>query len=394
MRFELFVALRYLFARRKQAFIYIISAMSVLGVAIGVAALVVVLGVYNGFTTDIRDKILGANAHIIVSGSAGGAHRAAFGCGLRKNARRRSPRTLRHGGCAPAHQRHSRRRRLHPLPLRGRHVVLPERRQRRRPAGYRPQDRAGRPDHAGQPEQRQRRGPERFRGGRAARRAHRQGTGAAPRLGRGQPRQPPFAFRTKDHRRFPAPHPSLQGCGHFPDRHVRIRFVARVHLPCGGARSAGPAFRSDFRHRGHRQGRIQGRYRGRRPPKGARPAGFRPDMDGYERQSLRCVEARKNRHVHPAGDGRPHRLLLHRHHAGHAGHGKDARHRHPDVHGRDQGDDPPDLHASGHDHRRGGHLARLCARHRAGAPPPTIPIHQTSTGGLYAGSPAHPAQLG
>ena len=54
MRFELFVALRYLFARRKQAFIYIISAMSVLGVAIGVAALVVVLGVYNGFTTDIR----------------------------------------------------------------------------------------------------------------------------------------------------------------------------------------------------------------------------------------------------------------------------------------------------------------------------------------------------
>lgn len=65
MRFELFVALRYLFARRKQAFIYIISAMSVLGVAIGVAALVVVLGVYNGFTTDIRDKILGANAHII-----------------------------------------------------------------------------------------------------------------------------------------------------------------------------------------------------------------------------------------------------------------------------------------------------------------------------------------
>ena len=68
MRFELFVALRYLFARRKQAFIYVISAMSVLGVAIGVAALVVVLGVYNGFTTDIRDKILGANAHIIVSG--------------------------------------------------------------------------------------------------------------------------------------------------------------------------------------------------------------------------------------------------------------------------------------------------------------------------------------
>ena len=68
MPFELFIALRYLFARRKQAFIYIISLMSILGVALGVAALVVVLGVYNGFTTDIRDKVLGANAHIIITG--------------------------------------------------------------------------------------------------------------------------------------------------------------------------------------------------------------------------------------------------------------------------------------------------------------------------------------
>lgn len=69
MKFELFIALHYLFARRKQAFIYLISLMSILGVAIGVAALVVVLGVYNGFTIDIRDKILGANAHIIITGN-------------------------------------------------------------------------------------------------------------------------------------------------------------------------------------------------------------------------------------------------------------------------------------------------------------------------------------
>ena len=66
MSFELFVALRYLFSRRKQTFIYIISIMSILGVAIGVGALVVVLGVYNGLTTDMRDKILGANVHAIV----------------------------------------------------------------------------------------------------------------------------------------------------------------------------------------------------------------------------------------------------------------------------------------------------------------------------------------
>lgn len=66
MSFELFIAARYLFSRRRQTFIFIISLMSVLGVAIGVGALVLVLGVYNGMSTDLRDKILGANAHGIV----------------------------------------------------------------------------------------------------------------------------------------------------------------------------------------------------------------------------------------------------------------------------------------------------------------------------------------
>ena len=49
MSFELFIASRYLVSRRKQTFISVISLMSVLGVAIGVAALVVVMGVYNGY---------------------------------------------------------------------------------------------------------------------------------------------------------------------------------------------------------------------------------------------------------------------------------------------------------------------------------------------------------
>ena len=66
MSFEFFVASRYLFSRRKQTFIYVISLMSILGVALGVGALVLVLGVYNGLTTDMRDKILGANAHGII----------------------------------------------------------------------------------------------------------------------------------------------------------------------------------------------------------------------------------------------------------------------------------------------------------------------------------------
>ena len=63
MYFELFVSLRYLLARRKQAFISVISLISVFGVAIGVASLIVVLGVMTGFGNNLRDKILGLNAH-------------------------------------------------------------------------------------------------------------------------------------------------------------------------------------------------------------------------------------------------------------------------------------------------------------------------------------------
>jgi len=72
MKFETFVALRYLFALRKQSFISLISLFAVFGVAIGVGALIVVIGVMNGFSTDLRDKILGVNAHILISSVRGG----------------------------------------------------------------------------------------------------------------------------------------------------------------------------------------------------------------------------------------------------------------------------------------------------------------------------------
>ncbi|XXJ19843.1 lipoprotein-releasing ABC transporter permease subunit [Desulfovibrio caledoniensis] len=72
MRFETFIALRYLFALRKQSFISVISLFAVCGVAIGVGALIVVIGVMNGFSTDLRDKILGVNAHILVTSMRGG----------------------------------------------------------------------------------------------------------------------------------------------------------------------------------------------------------------------------------------------------------------------------------------------------------------------------------
>lgn len=66
MRFEWFVCLRYLKAKRKQGFISLISVISVAGVMVGVMALIVVLGVMTGFTDEFRDKILGINSHIVV----------------------------------------------------------------------------------------------------------------------------------------------------------------------------------------------------------------------------------------------------------------------------------------------------------------------------------------
>jgi lipoprotein-releasing system permease protein len=68
LRFELFIALRSLRAKRKQSFGNVIAFISVLGVAVGVAALIVAMGVMNGFSTDFRNRILGVNAEILVQG--------------------------------------------------------------------------------------------------------------------------------------------------------------------------------------------------------------------------------------------------------------------------------------------------------------------------------------
>jgi len=64
MRFELFVATRYLRAKRRQAFIGVITGISVLGVAAGVASLIVALAINNGFRQDLQARLLGSTAHI------------------------------------------------------------------------------------------------------------------------------------------------------------------------------------------------------------------------------------------------------------------------------------------------------------------------------------------
>jgi lipoprotein-releasing system permease protein len=69
--FELFVALRYLLARRKQAFISLISLISVLGVAVGVMALLIALALMTGLQGELRDRIIGSAAHIYVFKTGG-----------------------------------------------------------------------------------------------------------------------------------------------------------------------------------------------------------------------------------------------------------------------------------------------------------------------------------
>lgn len=67
MGFELFIAKRYLTAKRKQAFISVITFISILGITIGVMALVIAIALITGFQGDVQEKILESTSHIMVS---------------------------------------------------------------------------------------------------------------------------------------------------------------------------------------------------------------------------------------------------------------------------------------------------------------------------------------
>ena len=71
MQFELFIGLRYTRAKRRNHFISFISLISMCGIALGVAALIVVLSVMNGFQKELRTRILGVASHVQVSGPEG-----------------------------------------------------------------------------------------------------------------------------------------------------------------------------------------------------------------------------------------------------------------------------------------------------------------------------------
>ena len=71
MRFELFVAIRYLLAPRRQARVSLVSLFSTIGVAVGVMALIIALALMTGLQGELRAKLLGAVAHIYLSKAAG-----------------------------------------------------------------------------------------------------------------------------------------------------------------------------------------------------------------------------------------------------------------------------------------------------------------------------------
>src|SRR5687767_15132571 len=92
--FELHIAFRYLVAKRKQAFISVISFVSALGVTVGVMALVIALALMTGLMQEVRDRILASNPHIYVWKRGGIADYRAEADRLRQ-----MPRVL---GAAPA----------------------------------------------------------------------------------------------------------------------------------------------------------------------------------------------------------------------------------------------------------------------------------------------------
>ena len=71
MRFELFIAARYLRARRRQAVVGLITVISVVGVAAGVAALIIALAITNGMRRDLQERLVGSTAHVDLMRTAG-----------------------------------------------------------------------------------------------------------------------------------------------------------------------------------------------------------------------------------------------------------------------------------------------------------------------------------
>src|SRR5580698_269576 len=71
MRFEFFIAARYLRAKRRQAVVGVITAISVVGVAAGVASLIIALAITNGMRRDLQERLVGSTSHVDLMRVAG-----------------------------------------------------------------------------------------------------------------------------------------------------------------------------------------------------------------------------------------------------------------------------------------------------------------------------------
>src|ERR1700721_2627049 len=71
MRFEFFIAARYLRAKRRQAVVGVITAISVIGVAAGVASLIIALAITNGMRRDLQERLVGSTSHVELMRIAG-----------------------------------------------------------------------------------------------------------------------------------------------------------------------------------------------------------------------------------------------------------------------------------------------------------------------------------
>ena len=85
-RYERMIARRYLMPGKGEGFIFLVAGISLVAVMLGVAALIIVMSVMNGFRAELFDKVVGLNGHAVVQGYGG---------------RLDEWRPLRHGGCGP-----------------------------------------------------------------------------------------------------------------------------------------------------------------------------------------------------------------------------------------------------------------------------------------------------
>ena len=88
--FEWMIALRYLRAKRRESVISVISVFSLLGIMIGVAALIIVMSVMNGFRAELFEKVTGLNGHAVVTGMNGRLEDWCSAVGLRSTSTERA----------------------------------------------------------------------------------------------------------------------------------------------------------------------------------------------------------------------------------------------------------------------------------------------------------------